>query len=123
MRAEMIERAARPGHGEAQALFGAAAVGGIFGAFVEGHADVGAESDLDVDGVLGREEVRAAVEVRAEADAFVGDLAQRAEREDLEAAGVSKHGARPTDEFDAGRPCGEWARGRGADRDDRCCRE
>ena len=96
--AEVIERAARPGHGEAQALFGAAAVGGVLSALVEGHGDVGAESDLHVHGVLGREEVAAAVQVRAEADAFVGDLAQGAEREDLEAAGVGEHGARPTDE-------------------------
>ena len=41
----------------------------------------------------------AAIEVRAEADAFVGDLAQLAEGEDLEAAGVGEHGARPADEF------------------------
>jgi hypothetical protein len=48
--------------------------------------------------VLGSEEVRTAVEVGAEADALVGDFAERAEREDLEAAGVGEHGARPTDE-------------------------
>ena len=75
-----------------------AASGGILGAFVEGHDDVGAESDLDVDRMLGSKEVRAAVEVRAEADAFIGDFAQGAEREDLESAGVGKQGARPTDE-------------------------
>ena len=55
---------------------GAVAVGGILGALVEGHADVGAESDLHVHGVLGSEEVAAAVEMRAEAHALVGDLAQ-----------------------------------------------
>jgi hypothetical protein len=120
--AEVIERAARPGHGEAQALFGARAIGRVLGALVEGHADVGAERDLHVDGVLGREEVRTAVEVRAEAHAVVGDFAQLAQGEDLEAAGVGEHGARPTDEA-CSRPCGGWPRGRGAGRGDRCCRE
>ena len=48
--------------------------------------------------MFGSEEVAAAVEVRAEADAVVSDLAQRAEREDLKAAGVGEQGARPTDE-------------------------
>ncbi len=96
--AEVIERAARPGHGEAEALFGAGPIGRILGALVESHANVGAESDLHIDGMLGGEKVRTAVEVRAEADAVVGDFAQRVEGEDLEAAGVSEHGARPTDE-------------------------
>ena len=98
MGAEVSERALRPGHGEAQAFFGARAVGRILGALVEGHDDVGAESDLHIHGVLGGEEVLTAVEVRAEMDAFVGDFAQRAEGEDLKAAGVGEHGARPTDE-------------------------
>ena len=77
MGAEVIERAARPGHGEAQAFFGASAIGGVLGALVESHADVGAESDLNVDGVLGREEVLAAIEMGAELDAIVGDFAER----------------------------------------------
>ena len=34
----------------------------------------------------------------AEADAFVGDFAELAERENLEAAGVGEHGAGPADE-------------------------
>jgi hypothetical protein len=97
--AEMIERAARPGHGEAEAFFSACTCSRILGALVEGHDYVGAESDLNVDGVLGSEEVRAAVEVRAELDAIVSNFAERAKREDLEAAGVSKEGARPTHEF------------------------
>jgi hypothetical protein len=61
--AEVVERAARPGHGETEAFFGAGAIGGVLGALVEGHDDVGAEGDLDVDGVLRGEEMRAAVEV------------------------------------------------------------
>ena len=74
------------------------AIGRILGALVEGHADVGAERDLHVHGVLGREEVTAAIEVRAETNAFVRDLAQLGEAVDLESAGVGEHGARPADE-------------------------
>jgi hypothetical protein len=98
MGAEVIERATRPGHGEAEAFFGAGAIGGILSALVKSHADVGAESDLDVDGVLGGKKVRTAVEVGAEADTIVSDFAERAERKDLKTAGVSEDGARPTDE-------------------------
>src|SRR5581483_2502753 len=98
MRAEVIERAPRPGHREAQALFRARAICWIFGALVEGHRDICAQCNLNIHRVLRREEVAAAVKVRAEAYAFVGDLAQFAQAEDLESAGVGKHGARPTDE-------------------------
>ena len=97
--AEMIERALCPGQGEAQALLGARTLGGVLGALVEGHADVCAESDLDVHGMFWSEEVAAAVEVGAEVYAFVGDLAQGAERKDLKAARVGEHGAGPTDEL------------------------
>ena len=48
--------------------------------------------------MFGCEEVRTTVEVRAEADAIFSDFAQRVEREDLESARVSEHGAWPTDE-------------------------
>ena len=71
----------------------------MFDAFVEDHGDVGAEGDLHGDGVFGREEVFAAVEVRTELDAVRGDLAQLGERKDLEAAGVGEHGARPAHEL------------------------
>ncbi len=97
--AEVIEGAARPGHGEAETFFGAGASGGIFSTFVEGHDDVSAESDLDVDGMFRSEEVRAAIEMGAELDAVVRDFAESVEGEDLEAAGVSEDGARPTHEF------------------------
>jgi len=53
---------------------------------------------LNVDGVLGGEEVRTPVEVRAELNAVVSDFAERAEGEDLKASGVREDGARPTDE-------------------------
>src|SRR6266568_120609 len=98
MSAEVIERALSPGHGEAQAFLGAIAVGRVFGAFVECHADVGAKSDLHIHGVLGREEVTAAIAMRAKADAFIGDFAQAAQAKNLKAAGIGEHGARPTDE-------------------------
>ncbi len=96
--AEVVEGARGPGHGEAETFFGALACGGIFGALVEGHDDVCAESDLHIDRMLRSEEVRAAVEVRTKLDAIVIDFAKLAERENLEAAGVSEQGARPTDE-------------------------
>jgi hypothetical protein len=96
--AEVIERAARPGHGEAEAFFGAITSGWILGALVEGHADIGAECDLHVDRMFGSEEVRTPVEMRAKADTVVSNFSERAEGEDLEAAGISKDGARPTDE-------------------------
>ena len=69
--AEVIERAARPRHSEAEAFFGAGAISRILGALIESHDDVGAESDLNVDRVLGGEEVRAAIEVRPKLDAIV----------------------------------------------------
>ena len=98
MREKVIERPARPGHGEAETFFGSGATGRILGALVKTHHNIGAERDLDVDGVLGGKEVRAPVKVRAEADSVVGDFAERAKREDLKSAGISEDGARPTDE-------------------------
>jgi hypothetical protein len=41
--AEVVEGAARPGHGEAEAFLGAITGGGVLGALVEGHDDVCAE--------------------------------------------------------------------------------
>ena len=97
MSAEVGERALSPRHCQAQAFFSARAVGGILGAFIEGHGNVSAEGDLHVHGMLWREEVTGAVEVRAEADTFVRDFAESAEGKDLKAAGVGEHGARPGD--------------------------
>ena len=96
--AEVIEGAARPGHGEAEAHFGAGARGGILGALVKGHADVGAESYLNLHGMFRSKRVRTPVEVGAEADTVIGDFAERIEREDLEAARVGEQGARPAHE-------------------------
>jgi hypothetical protein len=97
--AEVIQRPARPCHGEPQAFLGALAIGGIFRAFVEGHGDVSAEGDLNINGMLGSKRVRTPVEVRAKAHTVFRNLAQRVEREDLESAGVGEQGARPAYEF------------------------
>ena len=96
--AEVSEGASGPEVCDAEGFAGAFFGGGIFGALVEGHADVGTEGELDVDGVFGGEEMAGAVEVRAEADAFVGEFAQAGEGEDLESAGVGEQGAGPGDE-------------------------
>src|SRR5205823_1379594 len=65
--------------------------GGRLHALVKDHCDVGAEGDLHVHRVLGREEMFAAVEVRAKLHAVGGHFAQLAQAEDLEAAGVGEH--------------------------------
>jgi hypothetical protein len=92
---EVLLGARGPGVGESHGVAGALPCGGGLDALVEGHEDVGAECDLHLDGVLGREEVRGAVEVGAELNAFGRDLAQLGKGEDLEAAGVGEQGARP----------------------------
>ena len=95
MRAKVIERPPRPGHGQPQALFGAAAVGWIFGTLVEGHANIRAQRDLHIHGVFRSKKVAAAVQMRAEAHALIRHLAQLAQAEDLKAAGVGEQRARP----------------------------
>jgi hypothetical protein len=52
---------------------------------------------LDLDGAL-RRQAWAAVEVRAEGDAILGDLAQLLQRHDLEAAGIGEDRSRPVHE-------------------------
>jgi len=96
---KVIQRPPRPGHGEPETLLRPGTLCWIFGALVEGHGDVGAEGDLHVHGVLGSEEVAAAVQMGAKAHALVADLAQLAQAEDLKAAGIGEHGARPADEL------------------------
>ena len=98
MRTEMIERPPRPCHGEAQALFRARPVRRILGALIESHADIRAQRDLHIHGMLGSKKVRTPVEMRPEAHALVRYFAQVGEAIDLKAAGVGEHGARPADE-------------------------
>ena len=57
MGAEVVEGAARPGHGEAETFFGAITSGGVLGALVKSHADVGAEGNLDIDRMFGSKRV------------------------------------------------------------------
>ncbi len=71
----------------------------ILQALVEHHHDVAAESQLDIDGRFGREQVRVAVEMRPEQHAFFGDLAQAVEAEDLESAGIGEDRPRPGHEL------------------------
>ncbi len=86
----LVARALRPAQGHAHRL-GRFVVGRRVGrAFVEDHHNVGIERVLDAHRLFRRQEQLVAVDRRRELDAFLGDLAQRAEREDLEAAGVGE---------------------------------
>src|SRR2546427_8763863 len=67
-------------------------------AFVQGHNDVGAQRQLDLDGALGREEVGGTVQVRPEVDAVLGDLTQTFQAHHLEASAVGEDRMRPGDE-------------------------
>ena len=67
-------------------------------ALVKDHGDIRSEGDLDIDRVLGREEVFAAIEVGAELHAFGRNFAKGAETEDLKAARVGQHGSVPAHE-------------------------
>ena len=73
--------------------------GRILQALVEHHHDVAAQRQLDVDGRLRREHVAVAVEMRLEHHALFGDLAQPAQAEDLEAAGIGEDRPRPVHEL------------------------
>ena len=98
MRAKMIERAPRPRHREPQALLCARTIRRIFGALVEGHADIRAQRDLHIHRVFRSEEVAAPIQMRPEAHTFVRNLAQLGEAIYLKSARIGKHGARPADE-------------------------
>ena len=89
----------RPPHGPAHGLIRRFMARRIFQALVERHHDVGAERKLDIDRRFGCEQVRVAIQVRAEQHTFFGDLAQIAQAEDLESARVRQDGPRPGHEF------------------------
>ena len=95
---EAFERS--PQRAESRMAFAASRVLARIGdAFVELHRDVRAEKvGLDLDGAFGRQEVRRAVDVRAELDALLLHLAQVGEREDLIAAAVGEDRMRPAHE-------------------------
>ena len=86
VRLEILLAAAGPARGHLHGLAGALVGGGELGALVKGHDDVGAEADLGGQRGFRREKVQRAVQVRAELHAILGELAQLAEAEDLEAA-------------------------------------
>ena len=67
-------------------------------AFVEHHLDVGAEQALHLDGALGREQMRCAVDMRLEGDAVLLDTAELRQRHDLIAAEVGEDRSVPAHE-------------------------
>jgi hypothetical protein len=73
--AEVVKRSLCPVHGEAQALARSIAIRRVLSALVESHGDVRGEGDLDIHGMLGREEMTAAVKMRTEVHALVAHLA------------------------------------------------
>src|SRR5215470_12810933 len=70
----------------------------VLRALVERHDDVGAEPDLRLHGALRTEEVRRAVEMRAEGHSFFTELPQLAEAEDLKSARIGENRAIPRHE-------------------------
>ena len=53
MLVEVLVASFRPAKGQLERLAGPGAIGGVFGAFVEGHDDVGAQGELHIHRVLG----------------------------------------------------------------------
>jgi hypothetical protein len=96
---EVPVRGLRPAHRAAHGLIRGFVAGGIFQTFIQRHHDVAPERQLNIHGGFGREQVRVAIQMRAEQDAFFGDFAQIAEAEHLEAARIGEDGARPGHEF------------------------
>ena len=93
------------------------------GAFVQHHLDVGAQQALDFHRAFGREKFLRAVDMRLEAHALFGDLAQLRQRHHLEAAGIGEDRPLPAHEFVQARPAARCVPRRAAASDDRCCRE
>src|ERR1051325_8297518 len=67
-------------------------------ALVKGHYDVGAQRDLYLHRALRSKQMRGAVKMRTKTDSFLRHLAQLAQAEDLEAAGISQQRAVPAHE-------------------------
>ena len=74
-------------------------VAGVGRAFVERHHDICADGALDVDRLLGREEMLGAVDVGSEGDALFGDFPFIGQGVHLIAAGIGEDGAVPVDEL------------------------
>ena len=80
-------------------FLGIVVVGRIRHALIEGHDDVRTKRHLDFHRDLRREELLRSVDMRTERHAFLRDLAQVAEAEDLEPAAVRQDGAVPVHEL------------------------
>ena len=74
------------------------AVDGRAGTFVQHHRDIRAQIGLDLNGALGRQEIRGAVEMGAELDAVLIYLPALGEAEHLVAAAVGEDGLVPANE-------------------------
>ncbi|CDN43726.1 Uncharacterized protein BN871_DJ_00080 [Paenibacillus sp. P22] len=94
-----FEAALRPAGRPLERVFDVFVFGRIRRALVERHHDIGAERVLDLHRLLRRQEQAVAVEMGAEFDAFLGDLAHVAQREHLEAAAVRQNRAVPIHEL------------------------
>ena len=93
---ETFEAATEPLLREVQRALGIGVVGVAGAAFVKGHDDVRADGALNVHHTLGREEMLAAVDMRAELRALGRQLAAIGQRKDLEAAAIRQYRAAPT---------------------------
>src|ERR1700719_225167 len=84
---KILPRPPRPARGALQRRFGDRSRRRRLDAFVEDHRDVGTECKLNFRRFFGREEMLRAVQVRAKAHAFIGDLPQIRQAEHLVPAG------------------------------------
>ena len=75
-RREGMARALGPAHRQFHRGFDRLALGGVGGALVERHRDVGAEQALDLDRALRGQQMPAAVEMRAKLDPLLADFSQ-----------------------------------------------
>ena len=73
---EGAPRALGPAHRQFHRRLDRLARGGVGGAFVQRHRDVGAEEMLDLDRALWRQQMPAAVEMRTKLDPFLVDRPQ-----------------------------------------------
>ncbi len=88
--AVMIERDLAPEEGALARRRDGFLRGGPGRALVEGHDDIRTEPVLDRDRFLGAEEEFAAIQVGAELDSRIGDLAELGEAEDLKTTAVGQ---------------------------------
>src|SRR5579863_10243446 len=70
-------------------------IGWIFCALVEGHDNVGAQTDLRLHRAFGSKKVRRTIEVRAKRHALLSDFAKLVQAENLKAAGIGENRPRP----------------------------